>query len=306
MNITGVLHDYAENHLYWVIAYSTLGGIFVLIGLIFFFLTYREICSNMKRDIDFKSQVLFLCAVFTKGIGFFITIIFFIKIKPIRGNEYDFEQVKSYYDKYDRFSILTTGLPGYIIALAYGTIFLSWCKICCTCLDHDSKSFFNFSKIISYSLAIIVGSVFIPTALIVVISGPNYKDGIVMYRAHKIEAICACVRDVSIALCFVFYLKSIWSLLECRFPDTWIAFKVLLLFFVLILRVISILVYTFSFKGNKKDNSTFGKKYFLLFIFEKFIPEGLPLSFIAFMGWAQCSVSNTASQNSVDGFNVFE
>lgn len=242
-----------------------LASIFIIFGIIYTLLTIRQTCEE-KGEVQgqFEAQIMYIAAVFCKGLGLFVTGIF-LAFKTPTGSDDEF---------WNKYSVLPGGIPGYVTAIAYCFIFFSWCSVCLDSLEKDSVKFYARSKWVL--LTLISGIVVL--FLVMIICMQACKD---YGTFHKIEASVAILRDLIIAFLFILYLHRIFKLFEepCSgfsSPETKLLFICITLIVSLIMRPISIGIYTLWVTKY----SEFSTSYLIIFLVEIVITEIIPIGSI--------------------------
>jgi len=205
---------------------------------------------------------MYTLALLFKGLGSICSGLIF----ACSTNSEIFELRKKSWSIWDKYSIFSSGFPGYVIAAAYCFIFFSWCSLCLKCFAKDSKSFYVCGmKTLKFLLTIIILGFFSSAIPVLLVEDRSIP--------HKVEAIIACVRDFVIAVSFFLYLLTIWKLFEnpCNICFSSAESKLLntciMLIIVMVLRMISIIIYTFVI--NKYPSySEFSTNYFWIFLSE--------------------------------------
>ena len=106
-------------------AYYSLGFIFLIYGIAYIIYSLKSPSPQMQSNGSQGSQISFIICLFARGIGLIINAILISKKISL-----------------STISLFTSGLPGYLTAVAYTFIFFSWCNLCVEVLSKDSKEFF--------------------------------------------------------------------------------------------------------------------------------------------------------------------
>ena len=245
------------------------GSVLLIFAFVYLYYIIKEYKNSAeKEDYSALPQIVFFIALLWKGVSLILTSIF---------RKYNSSN-------WANFSVILTGLAGYISALAYAVIFFTWTALCANYLGHDFAGFYKASR--SGLLTIII-IVFIMLILALVMMFLGSSEQKVIY--HYIEASCASFRDIIIAICFFMYFRKVLALSEAPYcdrnkPETKVFFMCGFLITVLVLRATSILVYAFfwsdwgNLAGKCREFNGYG--YFSDYVLEQILLEFLPLFYI--------------------------
>lgn len=244
----------------WTAAYVIIGAILVLVGIAHFWISRGDLFGPRSQEEhgQFSAQVTFLCGIFARGIGHIVSGIIVAK----RWN-------------WAHYSLLASGLPGYITAIGYCFIFFSWCSVVVDFVAKKSTGFYKKSKITLLALAIGV------TVGFIISFGCMYSDS---EPAHAAEGAIATLRDFVIAGAFAIYMFKVWKLFEnpcgqCGTPEMNILIMCGILIAALIFRGISIIAYIYIISKVAETNPGYecSMSYLGIFILEMILCEIMPL-----------------------------
>lgn len=288
-----------ENLKLWEGGYITIGILILIFAIYYVIKTLKETISNDNNIQGQKSaQVFYIIALFVKSAGLLVA-----GLMLIAGCTHKTDKDK--YSTWDVYSIIPTGFPGYMTAVAYSYIFFSWCSVCYSSLEKNSIGFYHNSKkflsILIYSIVILF---FISFIFMVLSTFPSI-DFLVI--AHNVESVVASIRDVACAIAFLFYLFKIYKLFESccpswESPETRLLVMLMVLIVALFLRPICILTYVLIFNSNNHNYNEFSTGYFYIFVAECFVTELLPLGFIGFIRLTSTQSYSTPADDNVAAF----
>jgi hypothetical protein len=283
---------------FWAAAYFLLGTIF-LVGTIYYIAkTWEETFSNEflnNLQGQKSSQIAYITALIVKTISLFVTGIFLVSNFTTKETStkkcFDPEQTNcTFYTYWEKYSVIPTGIPGYVSAITYCVFFFSWCSIAKTNLEKSVIGYYTSSKwaLVVMNAFIVIGAII--SISMMAVSNPD--------RAHSVEAIIASIRDIGTALCFGIYFFCIFKLFDSpctsiNSPEARLFSIIFVLIVALILRPVSIIIYVEIFSTGKRNEFSYG--YFIIFLIEFIITEALPLATIAFV-----RLHNTDSYSSPD------
>lgn len=224
----------------WGSSYMICGGACIGIGIFYCFNIYKDLRSLTPKLPGYKiSQILFILAVFLRGIGWFIySIFYFTKSQNL----------------IEVLSPILIGLPGYAITISYVYLFYLWSSICVNLIANDSTTGFNrkFKISVNVSLAIIVisGSALV---IITIYHMIMIKDNYIII--HIIEGVTATIRDFVIATIILFSTRNLIQMSEkplfsLRYNESIYCWMLICILSALYIRGLSIILFIFILDKN--------------------------------------------------------
>lgn len=279
--------DFIEPHeTFWAVAYFVLGTIFLVCTIYYIIKTWKEtFSSEYSNNLQGQksSQFAYIAAIIVKTISLFVTGIFLIKnytkVETSTLKCYDnYTSNCTKYTYWDKYSVIPTGIPGYVSAITYCVFFFSWCSIAKSNLEKSVTGYYTGSRwvLVGMNTFIVIGATI--SILMMAISNPD--------SAHNVEAAIASVRDITTAICFSVYFFCIFKLFDSpctsiNSPEARLLSILCVLIIALIFRPVSILIYVSIFSSGKRNEFSYG--YFIIFLVEFIITEAFPLAIIAFV-----------------------
>lgn len=290
------------NYKLWEAAYYLFGCIFLIFAVVYCILALKDIIAEGNNTAgQFAGQIVYIIAVFVKGIGLFTSGVFISM--ELYSKHFSHDKTGPTY--WDVFSVLPGGLPGYVSAAAYCLIFFSWCSVCYSSLERSSVGFYHRSRYIIIALLtfIALGAVISFGFMCYSVSNPQYK----VNDAHLAEAVVASARDFILAFFFIIYLYKIYKLFEtpcprCDSPETRLFTLCVLLIMALFLRPFCSLIYNYIFSSKNTNASEFSVGYFFVFLVEFLLTEILPLGMIGLLRLLSQDAYTTPSDENVAAF----
>ena len=274
--------DWTEPHYtLWAITYIVLGIIFLIFTIFYLSKTCKDtLTTETNLQGQKAAQIAYIVAIIFKGISLFVAAIFLFCDFTSKTKTYKIDGKDVSYSYWSVYSIIPTGIPGYVTACAYCFIFFSWCSIAKSNLEKSVTGYYDRSKWVLTVINILILISFAISLTVMLSTNPD--------KAHEAEAIIACLRDSGTAICFLIYLICIFKLFESPCPsvfspETRLSAMLIILIAALILRPISTMIYVLIFSKNGEDGtnySEFSIGYYIVFLFEFIVTEVLPLSII--------------------------
>lgn len=262
----------------WATGYYLCGAIFLAMFLVFLMITINDV---RRKQLN-STQIPYLAAVLTRGIGYMISGSWIQHEKKTTWNNY---------------SVICNGLPGYVVATCYCFIFFSWCTVCVDCLAKKKIRFFDYTKIIMTFVIVIIWVAYV----ISLICFYALDEG---SSAHNVEGVFATIRDWLVAVAFITYLIKIHSMFNsscsCDSTESTLFFMCTLLFVTMTLRGLSILIYITCIMGKKNSKGNdleWTKGYFTAFLLEQLLLEIFPLGAICVFKLISTKATSNAPRN---------
>ncbi|EAY21560.1 hypothetical protein TVAG_013250 [Trichomonas vaginalis G3] len=291
------------NFTLWECGYIVIGCIILAFAIYYVIKTLKDsLITDNNVQGQRSAQIFYIIALFVKSIGLIVA-----GIMIIVGFPKDEKQPT----KWDIYSIIPTGFPGYMTAVAYSYIFFSWCSVCYSSLEKNAVGFYhNSKKLLSILIYIIIALFVISFCFMIASSFLANSKKYYLTVAHNVESVVATIRDLACAVAFLFYLFKIIKLFESccpswESPETRLLVMLIVLIIALFLRPVCILTYILIFTKDS-GYSEFSDGYFIVFLFECFITELLPLGFIGFIRLTSYSSYNTPVDDNIAAFLALE
>ncbi|KAK8886947.1 hypothetical protein M9Y10_037982 [Tritrichomonas musculus] len=222
--------DYPNNDIFsgWYATYFFFGATYALLLFIYLFFT-RDFCFSNSSLFAKLSYWFFIFALIIKSTGYFMSGGLIIDNNHLmtkyncscsNSNECLEKDLYNHFNKNQVIFLFTSALPGYVTSAAYCMIFFSWCSICIEVMEKKSSAFYGKSRCVLLSLLIAIVIGFLITTITSAVSATrNYAD--IAGIAHFVEAVIAVIRDISVSIAFIVYLRKMWQI----FADPWLSIK---------------------------------------------------------------------------------
>ena len=265
----------------WIVTYIILGFIFLIFTIFYLSKTCKDTFSTETNLQGQKAaQIAYIVAIIFKGLSLFVAAIFLLCDFTSKMKTYKIDGKDVSYSYWSVYSIIPTGIPGYVTACAFCFIFFSWCSIAKSNLEKSVSGYYDRSKWVLTVINILILIGFAISLTVMLSTDP--------VKAHEAEAIIASVRDSGTAICFLIYLICIFKLFESPCPsafspETRLSAMLIILIVALILRPISTMIYVLIFTGKDGKSSSYSEfsiGYYIVFLVEFLLTEILPLSII--------------------------
>lgn len=268
----------------WTATYIVMGAILMLIFVVYVYFTRHELVNARSQPHgSFAAQLAYIIGLFSRGFGMIMSGV-------IIGNDWE----------WGKYSLFSSGLPGYVTAASYCFIFFSWCSVLVLFLTKQND-FYQKSRIALISLLLVISITFIVTVTFI-LAAPEKRTA-----AHWVEALFAMGRDLVIGVAFLLYMRKVAKMFEkpcdkCCSAEMNLMTVCVIMVVSLFIRAIAILVYVFVVR-NSGGTVECSMEYLGAFILETAFGEFLPL--IAIFAYKMGSLKETHQSHGNDGFISF-